>query len=135
MKYYKDRPIGLWILAILITLFEIAYYLRPIVLGYESAYSSIFTFSAWAFFVWFNIVLSAIVVYSVTIGFYKAKNWARLYTIIYFSYSSFWNLYVIFVMRAWPYERYGWQVFYVIIIVYLMMSEIREYFGAKKLFF
>jgi len=135
MKYYKDRPIGLWILAILITLFEIAYYLRPIVLGYEAPYRSIFTFSVWTFFVWFNIALSVIVVYSITIGFYKAKNWARLYTIIYFCYSSFWNLFVIFVMRAWPYERYGWQVFYVIIIVYLMMSDVREYFGTKKLLF
>ncbi len=133
MKYYKDRPIGLWILAVLILLFEITYYLRPIVSGYVSPYGSILTFSSWAVFVWFNIALSIIVIYAVTIGFYKRKNWARLYTIAYFCYSSIGNFYVIFIVRVWPYERYVWFVFYVTVIMYLMMSDVREYFAVKKL--
>lgn len=133
MKYYKNRPIGLWILSVLIPLFEITYYLRPIVSGYVSPYGSILTFSSWAVFVWFNIALSIIVIYAVTIGFYKRKNWARLYTIAYFCYSSIGNFYVIFIVRVWPYERYVWFVFYVIVIMYLMMSDVREYFAVKKL--
>lgn len=132
MKYYKNRPIGLWIFAVLIPLFEISYYLRPIVSGYVSPYGSILTFSSWAVFVWFNIALSIIVIYAVTIGFYKRKNWARLYTIAYFCYSSIGNLYVIFIVRVWPYERYVWFVFYVIVIIYLMMSDVREYFRVKS---
>jgi len=132
MKYYKDRPIGLWILAVLIPLFEITYYLRPIVSGYVSPYGSILTFSAWAVFVWFNIALSIIVIYAVTIGFYKRKNWARLYTIAYFCYSSIGNFYVIFIVRVWSYERYVWFVFYVTVIMYLMMSDVREYFRVKS---
>ncbi len=132
MKYYKDRPIGLWILAVLILLFEITYYLRPIVSGYVSPYGSTLTFSPWAVFVWFNIALSIIVIYAVTIGFYKRKNWARLYTIAYFCYSSIGNLYVIFIVRVWPYERYVWFVFYVTVIMYLMMSDVREYFRVKS---
>jgi len=134
MKYFRGKTIGLWILAILIPLFEITYYLRPIVSGHASLYESIFTFSAWTVFVWFNIALSIIVIYAVTIGFHKRKNWARLYTIAYYCYSSIGNLYVVFILRAWPYERYIWFVFYVIIISYLMMSHVREYFGVKKLF-
>lgn len=133
MKYFKNRPIGLWILSVLIPLFEITYYLRPIVSGYVSPYGSILTFSSWAVFVWFNIALSIIVIYAVTIGFYKRKNWARLYTIAYFCYSSIGNFYVIFIVRVWPYERYVWFVFYVIVIMYLMMSDVREYFAVKKL--
>jgi len=132
MKYYKNRPIGLWIFAVLIPLFEISYYLRPIVSGYVSPYGSILTFSSWAVFVWFNIALSIIVIYAVTIGFYKRKNWARLYTIAYFCYSSIGNFYVIFIVRVWPYERYVWFVFYVIVIMYLMMSDVREYFRVKS---
>jgi len=132
MKYYKNRPIGLWIFAVLIPLFEITYYLRPIVSGYVSPYGSILTFSSWAVFVWFNIALSIIVIYAVTIGFYKRKNWARLYTIAYFCYSSIGNFYVIFIVRVWPYERYVWFVFYVIVIMYLMMSDVREYFRVKS---
>lgn len=133
MKYFKNRPIGLWILSVLIPLFEITYYLRPIVSGYVSPYGSILTFSSWAVFVWFNIALSIIVIYAVTIGFYKRKNWARLYAIAYFCYSSIGNFYVIFIVRVWPYERYVWFVFYVIVIMYLMMSDVREYFAVKKL--
>ena len=133
MKYYKNRPIGLWIFAVLIPLFEITYYLRPIVSGYVSPYGSILTFSSWAVFVWFNIALSIIVIYAVTIGFYKRKNWARLYTIAYFCYSSIGNFYVIFIVKVWPYERYVWFVFYVTVIMYLMMSDVREYFAVKKL--
>ena len=132
MKYYKDRPIGLWIFAVVIPLFEITYYLRPIVSGYVSPYGSILTFSLWTVFVWFNIALSIIVIYAVTIGFYKRKNWARLYTIAYFCYSSIGNFYVIFIVRVWPYERYVWFVFYVIIIMYLMMSDVGEYFRVKS---
>jgi len=40
---------------------------------------------------------------------------------------------VIFIVRVWPYERYVWFVFYVIVIMYLMMSDVREYFAVKKL--
>ena len=132
MKCYKNRPIGLWILAVLIPLFEITYYLRPIVSEYVSPYGSMLTFSLWAVFVWFNIALSILVIYAVTIGFYKRKNLARLYTIAYFCYSSVGNFYVIFIVRVWPYERYVWFVFYVIVIMYLMMSDVREYFRVKS---
>ncbi len=132
MKYYKDRPIGLWIFAVVIPLFEITYYLRPIISGYVSPYGSILTFSLWTVFVWFNIALSIVVIYAVTIGFYKRKNWARLYIIAYVCYSSIGNLYVIFIVRVWPYERYVWFVFYVIIVMYLMMSDVSEYFRVKS---
>jgi hypothetical protein len=133
MRYYKDRPIGLWILSVWIVLFIIYYYSLPFLWGGDlEAYSDIFTISTWSFFVWFNIALDIILVYAVTIGFYKGKNWARIYTIAIFSYSSFWNLYLIFIEKVWPYERYFWQVFYVIVIVYLMMSWTKEYFKVKS---
>ena len=125
-------PLGLWILSIFIVLFEITYYVRPILSGYESPYGSPFTLSLWAFFVWFNVALSVIMIISVTYGFYNAKNWARLYVIGYVCYSSFWNLYLLFVVRVWPYERFGWFVFYIIIIMYLLMSQTKEYFMTKK---
>ncbi|MCK4902351.1 MAG: hypothetical protein KAS76_03255 [Thermoplasmatales archaeon] len=132
MKLIKGMPLGLWILSVFIVLFEITYYVRPILSGYESPYGSPFTLSVWAFFVWFNVALSILMIISVTYGFYNAKNWARLYAIGYVCYSSFWNLYVIFIMGAWSYERFGWFVFYVIIIMYLLMSQTRDYFMTIK---
>jgi len=135
MKQIKDRPIGLWILAVSIIIFTIYYHIRPFLWGRStSVYSPMFELSLWGFVIWFNIILEIIGIYAVTVGFYKAKNWARLFTIAMFIHSSFWNLYLLFVEKVWPYERYVWLVFYVIVIEYLMMSDTREYFGVKKVF-
>ena len=135
MKYFKDRPIGLWILAVSVILFTIYYHIRPFLWGADiSIYSPMFEFTLWGFIIWINIILEIIGIYAVTYGFYYKKNWARLYTIAFTCFSSFWTLYFLFYVRVWPYERYAWLVFYVIVISYLMMSEVREYFGVKKLF-
>lgn len=135
MKYYKDRPIGLLIISILMILFLIYYYLRPFLWGGTgSAYTPLFEISLWTLVVWINIILDIILVYAVTIGFYRAKNWARIYTMIIITHSAFWTLYFLFIKKVWPYERYTWFVFYVIVMIYLVMSEVREYFGVKKVF-
>jgi hypothetical protein len=83
---------------------------------------------------WISLIFDIFLVYAVTIGFNKAKNWARIYTMIALSIPAFFSVYFIFIERTWPYERYTWLVFYVIVISYLMMSEVREYFGVKKWF-
>ena len=135
MRYYKGRPIGLLIISVLMILFLIYYYLRPLLWGGTGkAYSTIFELSLWTLIVWFFIILDIILVYAVTVGFYRAKNWARIYTMILITHSAFWSLYFIFIERIWPYERYAWFVFYIIIMMYLMMSDVRDYFGVKKLF-
>ena len=135
MKYIRDRPLGLWILAVSVILFTVYYHIRPFLWGADlSIYDPMFTLTLWGFFIWFNIILEVIGIYAATYGFYYKKNWARLYTIAFTCFSSFWTLYFLFVERVWPYERYIWLVYYVIVIVYLMMSPIREYFGAEKLF-
>jgi len=136
MKYFKGKPIGLWILAVLIILFLIYYYTRPLLWGGDISSYTLFTFSGWwALVVWASVILDIILVYAVTIGFYKANNWARLYTIALMLHSAFWSLYFLLIRGVWPYERFTFLVFGVIIISYLMMSEVREYFGVKKLFF
>lgn len=137
MKYYKDRPLGLWILTVLIILFLIYYYTSPILIwGMDLSSYALITFSGWWTIVgWISVILDIILVYAVTIGFYKAKNLARLYTIALTLHTAFWSLYFLFIRRVWPYERFTWLVFGVITISYLMMSEVREYFGVKKLFF
>ena len=133
MKYYKGMPVGLWILAISQIIFTIYYHVQPFLWGADiSIYAPMFTLTSWGFFIWFNILLEIIGIYAVTIGFYRAKNWARLYIIVLTCFSAFWTLYFLFVQRVWPYERYIWLVYYVIIIEYLLMSEIRDYFVIGK---
>ncbi len=134
MKYYKGKPIGLLILSFLIILFLINYYISPVLIwGMDPLDYALINFSGWLTIVgWISLILDIFLVYAVTIGFKKAKNWARIYTMIVLSIPAFFSVYFIFIERVWPYERYAWLVFYVIIISYLMMSEVREYFGVKK---
>ena len=134
MKYYKDRPLGLWILAVLIILFLIYYYTSPVLIwGMDPTSYALINFSGWLTIAgWISLILDIFLVYAVTIGFHKANNWARIYTMIVLTIPAFFSIYFIFIERVWPYERYTWLVFYVIVISYLMMSEVREYFGVKK---
>ncbi len=134
MKYYKGKPIGLWILAVWIILSLIYYYTSPILIwGMEPSSYALINFSGWLTIAgWISVILDIFLIYAVTIGFNNAKNWARIYTMIALSIPAFFSVYFIFIERVWPYERYGWLVLYVIVISYLMMSEVREYFGVKK---
>jgi len=134
MRYYRGMPLGLWIVAFSVILFTIYYHIQPFLWGADiSIYAPMFTLSLWGLFIWLNIILEIIGIYAVTIGFYKAKNWARLYTIALFLFSAFWALYFLLIERVWPYERYLWFIYYLIVICYLFMSDIRDYFliGTK----
>ena len=134
MKYYKGKPIGLWIFAVLIILFLIYYYSSPVLVwGMDPSSYALIYFSGWLTIAgWISVILDIFLVYAVTIGFYKAKNWARLYTMIVLSIPAFFSVYFLFIERVWPYERFAWLVFFITVISYLMMSEVREYFGVKK---
>jgi hypothetical protein len=125
----KNRPMGILIIPVFIILF-ILYYYYPIYTGTWENFESIFTFSGWALFVWFDIFLTIVAVYAVTYGFYKVKNWSRLYIILYLSLSSFWALISMYVMKWQVYEHYFYLIIYVVIIIYLLMSHVKEYFGV-----
>ena len=129
MRYYRGMPVGLWIIAISNILFTIYYYIRPFLWGADvSIYSPMFEFTLWGLVIWINTVLEIIGIYAVTYGFYYKKNWARLYTIAFFCFSAFWSFYFIFFEKVWPYERYLWIWYYVIVLMYLFMSDVRDYF-------
>ena len=136
MKYFKDGPIGIWIVAASNIIFTLYYYIRPFLEGVDESiyYSPMFEFTLLGFYLWINFVLEIICIFAVTYGFYYKRNWARLFTIAFFCLSAFWTLYFIFIERIEIFERYLWFVYFVIVIMYLMMSHVREYFGVKKMF-
>lgn len=131
MKYIKDRPIWIWIFAVVIILFNLYYY-YPVYTGTWEHIDSIFTISGWALFVWFNLILAIVELYAVTIGFYRRRPWARIYEIGLLSYSSFWAIMSMYVMRWQIYEHYGYFVMYLILISWLLMSPAKEYFGLPE---
>ena len=133
MKYYYGMPIGLWFIAISNIIFTLYYYIRPFLWGADvSIYDPMLSLTPWGLFMWFNTILEIIGIYAVTYGFYYSKNWARLFTIFFFCFSAFWTLYFLFIERVWPYERYIWLCYYVFVIVYLSMSDVKEYFINRK---
>lgn len=126
----KDRPYGIWIFAFIIIILNL-YYWYPVYSGNWESINLIFDFSPFMIFFWFNIILVLIEIYAVTIGFYNAKKWARYYEIGYLSYSSFWAIMSMFVIRWQVIEHYLYFLIYVILIVYLFLTPIKRYFGYK----
>ncbi len=127
----KLRPIGILIFPIIIIIFNL-YYWFPVYSGNWEPETSIFSTSLFAIFFWFNVILVIIALYAVTIGFFYAKNWARLYEIGYLSYSSFWAIISMFVIDWQVIEHYIYFIIYIVLIAYLLQSPIKEYFKPKK---
>lgn len=127
----KPRPIGILIFPIIIILLNI-YYWYPVFSGNWEPETSIFSTTLFAIFFWFNVVLIIIALYAVTLGFFKAKNWARFYEIGFLSYSSFWAIISMFVMDWHVIEHYIYLIIYIILIVYLLQSSTKEYFKHIK---
>ncbi len=133
MKYLKEMPIGLWFITITYVLYAIFYYIKPFLPGGDpSIYLLMFNPTDIGFFLWFDTCLKISAVYAVTVGFYKAKKWARFLTLFYFSFSAFWALFFIFVIKVIPYKRYLLFLYCVLVISYLMMTDIKEYFLLEK---
>ena len=126
-KNITSKPLGIWIFPAIIFMLNL-YYWYPVYTGNWESIDSIFEASLFSGFFWINIILTFIGIYAVTIGFHRAKNWARLYEIGYLSYSSFWALASMFVMRWQTIEHYIYLIIYLILISYLLMSPIKEYF-------
>ena len=127
MIYIKGKPIWIWLYATSVIIFNIYYY-YPIYSGTWNYIDSLFFLSEWSIFVWFNIILSLIEIYAVTIGFYKGLNLARLYEIYYLIYSAFWANISIYFMRWQIFEHYIYFVLYVVLICWLLLSPVKEYF-------
>jgi len=130
MENIKNTPVGIRLFSAVIILFFIYYYstqlIYPLYTG-DLSYSLFYSFSIITAVFWIDFILTIILLYAVTIGFYRAKNWARLYTIFYLSYSALGALTMIY-YRWKIYERYLYFALYVILIMYLNFEHVKAYF-------
>ena len=131
MRRDGERPIGLIIFPIVIIIFNL-YYWYPVYMGAWEWIDDIFMPTPFIIFFWINVGLSVIEIAMVTIGFYYRNNWARRYEIGYLSYSSFWAFYSIFFMQWQILEHYGYLILYVVLIIYLLLSDIKNYFTDES---
>lgn len=127
-----SKPFGLWIFPIVVFLLNL-YYWYPVYSGRWESIDSIFEISLFSCFFWINVILTFVGIYAVTIGFHRAKNWARLYEIAYLSYSSFWAIVSMFIMRWQVIEHYIYLIIYIVLTTFLLLSPIEEYFKKNKI--
>ena len=131
MRYYKDRPIGILLFPFVIIVFNLYYWL-PVLTGTWEMIDTILTPTPFNIFFWANVGLSIIEIAMVTVGFYYRNNYARFYEIGYLSYSTFWAFYSIFIMNWQIYEHYLYFVLYIVLISYLLMSDVKAYFTTDQ---
>ena len=134
MEKIRNILVGIKLFVGVIVLFIIYYYVSQLIYPLytsEVSYSWFLSFSTLTILFWIDVILTIVLLYAVTIGFYKAKNWARLYAIFYLFLSSLGALAMIYYFRWKIFERYLYFVFYVILIMYLNMSYVKTYFNKS----
>jgi hypothetical protein len=130
MEKIRNIPVGIKLFTVVLVLFIIYYYVSQLIYPLYTdviTYSWFFSFTTLNILFWIDVILTIVLLYAVTIGFYKAKNWARLYAIFYLFLSSLGALLMIY-FRWKIFEWYLYFVFYLILIMYLNMSNVKTYF-------
>jgi len=125
MKNLKEIPLGVLLFVVFTYVFVIAYFILIIT---QVPRSVLFAVSPFSTVMWIDVLLTAIVLFAGTYGFLNGKNWARLFVIFYFGWSAFWDI----VMISGGHEvvaRVLLFILYVAIIMYLLLSPVRAYFG------
>ncbi len=125
MKDIKDIPNGL-IIIMFFTFVFVAYYFYLLIT--QGPFDVLFSTSIMSSLMWIDVILTIILLFAISYGFLNAKNRSRLFTIFYFSWSAFWDI-VMISARHEVIIRYLLFVVYVVIIMYLLMSHVKAYFG------
>jgi len=139
MEKIRDIPLGIKLCTAALILFIIYYYISQLIYPLYTeviTYSWFFSFTTLNILFWIDVILTIVLLYAVTIGFYRLKNWARLYTIFYLFVSSLGALAMIYYFNWKIFEWYLYFVLYVILIMYLNMSYVKTYFikGTDSVF-
>ena len=115
----NDIPMGIFITLGLIIIFLIYYFYRLVTF---TDYSVFFEMTLRAAIIWADIFLSIILIIFGIYGLYKGKSWARYYLIFYLLWSSLWAIVMIY-NKVEIIEHYIFFIIYVLILIYLMMSD------------
>jgi hypothetical protein len=131
MEKIRNIPVGIKLFIAVILIFKLYYYVSQLIYPLYTdviTNSWFFSFTTLNLLFWIDAILTIILLYAVTIGFYRLKNWARLYTIFYLFISSLGALAMIYYFNWKIFEWYLYFVLYVVLIMYLNMSNVKTYF-------
>lgn len=128
MKKLNEIPIGILLFVVFIVAFDICYFYILINYGPLSKLS---VFSMVSIVMWIDILLTTISLFVIPYGFLNGRNWARMFAMIFILWSAFWAICSIIARHRiiWHYLLF---VVYVVLIMYLLMSHVKAYFGKNN---
>jgi len=130
MMERKEFPIGIVLFIIFIIVLDVAYvyYLAYYLMFVDGYLTTFLSFSILSIVMWIDVLLTILSLVIIPYGFVKRKNWARVYAVVFLSWSSFGAIGYI-AMTGEKIIRFLLFVIYVSFIVYLLQSPVKRYFG------
>jgi hypothetical protein len=132
MEERKKRPLGILLfIGIIIVLASIYFFY----LGYsffygEEALQDFLSLSSRSLLMWVDIILTATSVLVIPIGFVKRKKWVWFYAVVFLSWSAVGAI-VYLLMTGEKVLRYLLFAVYTVLLMYLLMSSVRNYFTVQ----
>ena len=133
MEERKERSLGILLFIGIIIVLDSIYF---IYLGYSFLYvdgylQSFLSYSPSSLIMWIDVILTVPSLFVIPFGFVKRKNWTRLYAIVLLSWSAFGAIAYI-VMTGEKILRYLFFVLYTVLLMYLFMSSVKNYFIQQQ---
>ena len=129
MMERKEYPIGFLLFIIFIIILDVVYlfYLVNYLIFVNSYFTMFLSFSIRPILMWIDVVLTALALVIIPYGFIKRKNWARIYALVFLSWSVFKTIAYIS-MTGEKIIGFLLLVIYVLFTMYLLMSSVKRYF-------
>ncbi len=129
MMERKKYPIGILLFIIFIIILDVVYlfYLVNYLIFVNSYFTMFLSFSIHPILMWIDVVLTALALVIIPYGFMKRKNWARIYALVFLSWSVFKTIAYIS-MTGEKIIGFLLLVTYVLFTMYLLMSSVKRYF-------
>jgi hypothetical protein len=130
MMERKEFPIGILLFIIFIIVLDVAYlfYLIYYLMFVDGYLTTFLSFSIVSIVMWIDVLLTTLSLVLIPYGFIKRKNWARIYALVFLSWSAFGAIGYI-VITGEKTIRFLLFVIYVLFVMYLLMSTVKKYFG------
>jgi len=119
MNETKSIPTGIWLFIGVIFLFVIWYFYA--LLTTEGLLDVFLSFSLISVIWWFDLLFTIGLLFVVSYGFIKRKNWARIFVIGYILWSAFWAI-VMIIDGNEVLLHYLLFILYVVLMMYLLLS-------------
>jgi hypothetical protein len=130
----KEFPIGILLFIVFIIVLDVFYlfYLTYYLMFIDGYLTTFFSFSIISIVMWISVLLAIFSLIIIPYGFIKRKNWARIYALVFLSWSAFEAIRYI-IMTGEKIIPFPLFFVYVLFVMYLLMSSVKRYFKKSSL--